>query len=760
LTERGWPRRGNPVLPRLLRERWNHELLPEAVAQRLGIEGGLALGELDASFWDRVIESAGIELTAKYLVSLVTNRLYLAELTSTGGDNQLIDVPFICCLPATPERVSSLPWTARTMNSLKRAGRLEDMAWLRKASYQDLLSVRGFGARALLEFSTGLEGDAAITTTETTAMTETMTTTEEGDGSLGAPDSERDGVRQRLEVMATRFPLAGILVSDPRIRHSWSQLPTGVYEAARHASDVKEFLAIVVEHSRTRGEVSRADAVIDELDEALARFCSLHLDEALIDLLDLVVPEKHRDSLAARLGWDGRGGATLARAAEVSGVSRERVRQIQNRAEKELRGIAFFPQLEAAVELLDEAAVVYEQDVPMLLFREGVTSRPFLPYGVTSAATLMGGEVRFEIKSGGHAVGLPGSTTDGFSTAWKTLSDLNYVLSVAEFCERVREAGDGDISEAATRGWLELREQVIWLDDQHSWFWVEQREGRARYLNIAAKILAVTDPISLSSLREGIMRHLRYRGQSVSLPSQVLAQYLRVCGLNIDESGMVSSPDPISREDVLTENERIMVDVLRRNRNVMVGREFRAECIAAGVNRNSIQTYQSYSPIIQRLQVAIYALRGAEIDPGDVAVLQTQVGLKDGPQIQDSGWTRDGAHWIGYRVTRNIWETRIVSVPSSVRGMLGDLRLPLYATDGQEMGTFAIGEAGNAWGLGPFFTRRGPEIDDTLVVAIDTELGCAVVQSGGSELLEEYAEGDGWGPRRVLEEVTRPEDSN
>lgn len=45
-----------------------------------------------------------------------------------------------------------------------------------------------------------------------------------------------------------------------------------------------------------------------------------------------------------------------------------------------------------------------------------------------------------------------------------------------------------------------------------------------------------------------------------------------------------------------------------------------------------------------------------------------------------------------------------------------------------------------------------------MVIAIDLDLEVAIVQAGSKDLLESYQDGDGWGPRHVLEEATKPTD--
>jgi hypothetical protein len=219
--------------------------------------------------------------------------------------------------------------------------------------------------------------------------------------------------------------------------------------------------------------------------------------------------------------------------------------------------------------------------------------------------------------------------------------------------------------------------------------------------------------------------------------------------------GVVSTSEPIRVGEVLGGIETTMVDVLKSHEGVMRSSDLEDECLRRGVNRHSFWVYLSYSPVLERLAPSVYVLRGAEVDPVEVAQLAGKE-VPTEPALQADGWTKDGAIWLGYRVKRNIRSSGVVSVPSGFRNVIGDRRLELYTVDGAPVGTFVVRATGSAWGLTPFFDRRGAEVGDVLIIALDIELDVAVVQVGSKDLLLTYQEDDGWGPEHFLEEATRP----
>lgn len=209
------------------------------------------------------------------------------------------------------------------------------------------------------------------------------------------------------------------------------------------------------------------------------------------------------------------------------------------------------------------------------------------------------------------------------------------------------------------RTFLDRYDNIVWLDSDRTWFWIQQKEGRNRYLNAAKKILSVTNGVSLETLREGVLRH--HRTRRMSLPRNVFEAFCRAEGLQNDH-GIVSYPGSLSIIQELAPIEQTFVKVLRESENVASTGELREGCVSLGVNRHSFFVYLTYSPIIEGVAEGVYGLRGAVIDPTRVAQI---LGDYVRPQraLQDHGWTKDGAIWLGYNVTTNLRDTAVINVP-------------------------------------------------------------------------------------------------
>jgi hypothetical protein len=106
-------------------------------------------------------------------------------------------------------------------------------------------------------------------------------------------------------------------------------------------------------------------------------------------------------AVAARLGWDGEGGCTLALAAEPEGYSRERVRQLEERVRASVERSRPRPAaIEAAVRLLEDAAPVAPDDASVLLAETGISRCPFQIGGLLSAADITDVEHSLRVRNG------------------------------------------------------------------------------------------------------------------------------------------------------------------------------------------------------------------------------------------------------------------------------------------------------------------------------------------------------------------------
>jgi hypothetical protein len=706
------------LVPDLYRKAWLVEALPAPALAKAGLPPHTTVGALDETVWEEAKNPNALRVLASHIVALVKARLY------SRGEPELADRPILGNVWNAAVDPAGLPFSERTRNVLDRAGRSGDASWMSDVTATEFLSLRGAGAVTLLDFATVAEAHEA--------------TVRSWQLEVGAASEE-------LEKLRSEYPIDTISPSDPRLR-DLRLAGSSIAEALERDLDEGGWKLFPSRPAEVLAKVGGVRHVLHGLEME-------KLDEALPNLVCSAVPARYVDAIVMRLGWDGMGGCTLEEAAEVVGVTRERIRQIQKRLEEALESVTYVPALDRAIGALDRAADTFEPDAASLLRREGVTFERFLPVGVVSAAKMLGRSHRFELGSDKISVQLPGDAKSKvFKRALKSLSNVNHVASTLELQARISEMRDEEPSLETVRSFLARHPRVVWLTDDHGWFWVRQSEGRNRVLAQIRKILAVAGSLSLESLREGVLRH--HRTRNTVLPRQALAGLCRAAGFEVRD-GTVSVNERVEDGDVLGNIEATMVEVLRSEGGAARGPALEEACLSRGVNRHSFWVYLSYSPLLERVAPSVYALRGTKVDPAEVAHLAGKR-VPTEPTRQDDGWTQDGAIWLGYRINRNLLSSGVISMPAGVRSMVGERKLELFTTDGASVGNFVVSKTGNAWGLTPFIGRRGVEVGDALIVVLDTDLSVAVVQAGSKDLLLRYQEGEGWGPRRFLEEATQP----
>jgi hypothetical protein len=102
--------------------------------------------------------------------------------------------------------------------------------------------------------------------------------------------------------------------------------------------------------------------------------------------------------------------------------------------------------------------------------------------------------------------------------------------------------------------------------------------------------------------------------------------------------------------------------------------------------------------------------------------------------LLDYGWTKDSKLRVVYRVSNSILSNGIVSVPAALKSFICG-KFSLIPADNSPTGTLVAKEH-TAWGLGPFFRRRGGEPGDYLAIIFDLSERVAVAQIGDSSLAE------------------------
>jgi hypothetical protein len=660
------------------------------------------LSDLDGSS-RRFFSPQEVDLLEDAVLEAVTTRLqYMPRSIKEGKLGKLPDGLVL----------DDLQLKVRTVNCLKREG-LTSPARLENVTVERLMALRGFGVVSLLDFLTAIEEVQSPTFV-----------------------SRREVIVSEAQKLL-RFKRAGaVLQGDPRLGGFLTEILLSIQPPPPPREPVG-YSALEVAEILAAGATA-PDWVIEALRDLRLRIRAktrISLEDELIDFL-ASRPERDRRIVARRLGWDGNGGCTLEIAGNENGITRERVRQLEKKALEPLRtapDYPFAPRLDAALELVEDLLPAPVDRIEYALTEARISEARFALGGLTTAAEILGREVNFKVsKQGGSSFVMNAASADlpGIIRRHsRRIVEHWGTGTILDLRTRVSEEVNGDVEEVTVVQILKMSADFYWLDKPSGWFTLSS-VPRNRLINQVEKILSVTPRVHITELRDGVRRHHRMKG--VAPPRRVLSELCRLTpGYRVEGDYVVADP-PLDWVEVLADIEETMARILFEHGPLLTGSEFEKLCVGAGINRASYYAYLGYSPIIARYASQVYGLRGVEFPPGAAENLVPQ-GRRH-RVVQDHGWSSGGQVWIAYRLTESLIKTGVIGIPAAIKQHVSGA-YQLRSEEGANVGKLVAKET-SAWGLGPFFARRGGEAGDAMVLTFDIGDRLATVSVGNDEILE------------------------
>jgi hypothetical protein len=331
-----------------------------------------------------------------------------------------------------------------------------------------------------------------------------------------------------------------------------------------------------------------------------------------------------------------------------------------------------------------------------------------------------------------------------FLTIAKRQASASGATNIDEVLAELESKG---MSVDLARPLVEMEPELHFLIDD--WFWYDNSiANRNRIRNVTRKMLSVTSPISVESLREGIRRNFKYRQYRglgtwplVVPPRNVLqAIYQAHPEFTINDANEVDSVAPLDIRNELPGAEGIMVEILRSSpTSVMDRRTLWRRCTERGINSATFESYLSFAPSIERIHTEIYSPRGIKLESAAVEALRREKSLpRREKRVLDSGWTPKGGLWVGTRIPET-WSSLVLGIPSEFRRYLADRTFDAVDLRGHPYGRVSVNDAGSSWGYNSFLRRRGADEGDVLIAEFDLVNGTATLRLGGYDLLESFS---------------------
>jgi Mor family transcriptional regulator len=512
-------------------------------------------------------------------------------------------------IPPIPPGVAlaDLELETRTRNCLIAAGFGRRPQDLSKMTAEEMLGLRGFWAKSLVDLLTSLEYAAKHPKSHRRRLANGRKSIRHG------PRAECRLVPSRLNraVLAEARAVAKI----PEIRRIEFHDPR-LGNMLRAMDAQSDSVGEMLDRIRRRWRLAPVDpaqlpAQWKALRRQLRAIGRLPLESELVDIFGVGEATRDRQIIARYFGWDGQGRRTLEALGREYGVSRERIRQICNRAIKRHRHIEVFaPILDRAIGFIaartpGPLAVLQEE------FNRSRISTCRLPIElVCRAARYLGHELPFAIVAvdkgwivvGGEDARLPRAIAGAAYHAAASYGAATVQSVIAGLAARPRARG----LRRLVRGTLETMAGFRWLDARRQWFQLADTPSGYGLPNMIGKILSVCPRIEVKRMHGALARNRRSRRPPP--PAKVLLEFCRhIPGVRV-KGTVVTAETRRHWRSTLTAVEQIMVQTLKRQGPILERAKLEGLCLRAGMNRFSFNAVLMSSPVIAQYGRGVYGL--------------------------------------------------------------------------------------------------------------------------------------------------------
>ncbi|HYW78716.1 MAG TPA: sigma factor-like helix-turn-helix DNA-binding protein [Thermoguttaceae bacterium] len=689
--------------------RLNHRLAPQTLREVLSerapgsLVGGTRfsnarLCDLDGTVWDHLsAETIGrlADMVVARADAVVHNRTIMQRR-----------------LPQPPEglRLEQLCLENRTHNCLQRAGYDGLLKGLGELTVADVLGMRAFGVKCLVDLLTSLE----------THMVR--------EGQL---DSELTAEAMALSQMAEVVELP---FTDPRLGPLLRAIDT-------ESNTVGELADRLLKRRHDPPNAIRLAQQIREFREQVAHLTGLLLEDELVQIFVPTYKSRDQQIVAEYYGWDGQGGRTLEELGCKYDLSRERIRQVCVRAIKQIRDtVVFAPVLDRALAFFASRFPVDLEQLQIEFDATGLSQCGLTIESVQHAAKFLSAKPDFAIIDLGrsrmavapHQVEMPRAIVHA---AKQVVSNFG-AARVAEVASELAIRFERRIDPTLIRATLQTQKDFHWLDARHTWFRLATLPQYG-LPNMIEKILSVAGRIDATTMRAAMMRYRR--NERTLPPTSILLEF---CGqmpnVRIEDNTIISDP-PRDWRETLAGVERGMVEVLNQHGPIMERGDFEDRCIAGGMNPFSFNAIVMCSPVISQYGRSVYGLLGLKVDRKTLDAIAEKRADGQPPQVLHAyGQTTDGKSYLAYRLSKAAISGGVITVPAAMKRRVRG-KFTLRTDQGHDVGTL-VARKGCGWGLGPALRGSDAKQGDHMLLLFDTDKRNAQIHLGDESILKDVVD--------------------
>lgn len=668
---------GSELFPEALSEYFESVRLPATISRRLH---GLAetYADLRPSLWQEA--------------SLTTDEAKKISLSLMSA--VLADLPDAPIFPDWPDSLvlDAVPWRRRSVTAIRRLGAWNDIQRLRQLTYRSVADAPSSGALTIL--------DIAITGRAYAGLAP----------SPGRIDHPADKLMQ--ELLELCLPAAStewfesVHEDDPRC--GWT------------VGTIRQTLNRTV-------RISGPDLIV-QLREGIARLLQAgdrehpeHVEVALKALYKTSLKNTsglRLEALLRRQGWLGEDPLTLQEAGDLVGITRERIRQIAEKADRNRsRRPPVIPALDFILDLLEETVPIRETDFKRQQVVRGLSNVGLTARGLRTAAAWTHRQFpEIEILGRGDECLLlaPGTqaTENAIAAELRRQSSAYGASSISEAVGRL-QALRKDVSREQI---LRVLKQIPAAVGAGDWWIVPTNRNRMQ--NEIRKMLAAGGALSVEQLHKGIRRHSGFRQIDVVPPKEMVALMCDQLHWVTMRDGRAMLDPPAEFHEVLGKTEATMVEVLKAAPGGVLSRQdFTRACLERGMNDATFSVYSSFSPVLDHPAINVWTVRGTAVSP--IAVERIREQSRQRSEIATLvSWDQEGYLCITRELGLPAYASKVIGMPVSMKPYLAK-RSFVAMSDGVEVGTIQVAEDGNSWGWGPFLRKAGADEQAILVARFD-----------------------------------------
>ncbi len=339
------------------------------------------------------------------------------------------------------------------------------------------------------------------------------------------------------------------------------------------------------------------------------------LEDDLTHLLESNIRSARDCRLVRRvLGWDGQPGCGLKEAGKEFGITRERARQIYDQVIEQIRTAEVGSALDEALAFVNRMSNRAADDVVVELQRQGFTRYLFPMQCLLKTAEVFGRDPDFTVEEASRRMFIvagPGVVRSIIRAALRS-SARRGVQNISALCSAIPPLHRRRNDRLLIRQVLNTRHDIHWLDSTEETFWLAS-VPRNPLVRCLKKVICYASPVAVSDVHRALGR-LPAKQRS-TLSRRVVIKFCEQAPFCRVANGCVERVAPLETGNLISDAERLVCRILRRNGNELSVERLQSLCASAGIGMPNLWRILLHSPLIFRRAPRIYRVITTSSNP-------------------------------------------------------------------------------------------------------------------------------------------------